>query len=245
VHVFKPHLHARMHTHRIINVMNLKRKALHPHIKVTVEEALNARSPVDFCSFKKKNLSLSLLWTFADILPVVWLLSLNDNPNPYTLNSTTKPWFLQMTSAVMPTPLERMTQGLESIKAQVCVLSLEQSEVHEVPVKTLSFAAFPFRNSFLSFNRPCWDEQIETSRVKSRSNRHLIAPLTWEEIMALVRLMVWVCAQVTTRIYLCIKALAQQCTNVCVYTRPRACVVCMYHTGRCCLHTDACGLQIF
>lgn len=44
-YVLQPHLHA--HTHRIINVMNLKRKALHPHIKVTVEEALNARSPVD------------------------------------------------------------------------------------------------------------------------------------------------------------------------------------------------------
>jgi hypothetical protein len=28
----------------------------------------------------------------------------------------------------MPTPLEKMTQGLESIKAQVCFLSLEQSK---------------------------------------------------------------------------------------------------------------------
>jgi hypothetical protein len=34
--------------------MNLKRKALHPHIKVTVEEALNARSPVDVLCFKKE-----------------------------------------------------------------------------------------------------------------------------------------------------------------------------------------------
>ena len=120
-------------------------------------------------------------------------------------------------------------------------------EVHEVPGKTLSFAGFPFRNSFLPFNRPCWDEQIVTSRVKSRSNRHLTALLTWEEIMALVRLMVWVCAQVTdlcvynsrTRIYVCITARAQQRTHVCVYTRPRACVICMYHTGRRLVHTPA------
>jgi hypothetical protein len=112
-------------------------------------------------------------------------------------------------------------------------------EVHEVPGETLSFAGFPFRNSFLPFNRPCWDEQIVTSRVKSRSIRHLTAPLTWEEIMALVRLMVWVCAQVTTRIYVCITARAQQRTHVCVYTRPRACVVCMYHTGWRLVHTPA------
>jgi hypothetical protein len=82
-----------------------------------------------------------------------------------------------------------------------------------------------------------------TSRVKSRSNRHLMAPLTWEEIMALVRLMVWVCAQVTTRIYVYNSARSAAHTCMRLYETARMRHLHVPYGVASCAH--ACGLQIF